>query len=152
MWVWSLGWEDPLEKGMAAHSSILAWRIPYTWPYSPPGHEESDTTEVTKHARRNMRLLFPASSSFQDVDKNARSGLAAWRHYGSSEVVPSLDTSPGRHTRSHSYKEMYFCLHNIVVQSLWRQDTRLIAEYWHSNKTWLLISWPTHLPTGKLNA
>ena len=83
-----------------------------------PGHEESDTTEVTKHARRNMRLLFPASSSFQDVDKNARSGLAAWRHYGSSEVVPSLDTSPGRHTRSHSYKEMYFCLHNIVVQSL----------------------------------
>ena len=28
-WVWSLGWEDPLEKGMATHSSILAWRIPW---------------------------------------------------------------------------------------------------------------------------
>ena len=27
-WVPSLGWEDPLEKGMAIHSSILAWRIP----------------------------------------------------------------------------------------------------------------------------
>ena len=27
-WVQSLGWEDPLEKGMAIHSSILAWRIP----------------------------------------------------------------------------------------------------------------------------
>ena len=27
-WVWSLGWEDSLEKGMAMHSSILAWRIP----------------------------------------------------------------------------------------------------------------------------
>ena len=27
-WVWSLGWEDPLKKGMATHSSILAWRIP----------------------------------------------------------------------------------------------------------------------------
>ena len=26
----SLGWEDPLEKGMATHSSILAWRIPWT--------------------------------------------------------------------------------------------------------------------------
>ena len=26
----SLGWEDPLEKGIAAHSSILAWRIPWT--------------------------------------------------------------------------------------------------------------------------
>ena len=33
MWetqVQSLDWEDPLEKGMAAHSSILAWRIPWT--------------------------------------------------------------------------------------------------------------------------
>ena len=28
MWVWSLGREDPLEEGMAIHSSILAWRIP----------------------------------------------------------------------------------------------------------------------------
>ena len=33
-WVQSLGWEDPLEEGMATHSSILAWRIPMdrgTW-------------------------------------------------------------------------------------------------------------------------
>ena len=29
-WVQSLGWEDPLEKGMATHSSILAWTIPWT--------------------------------------------------------------------------------------------------------------------------
>ena len=29
-WVKSLGWEDPLEKGMATHSSILAWRMPWT--------------------------------------------------------------------------------------------------------------------------
>ena len=29
-WVHSLGWEDPLEKGKATHSSILAWRIPWT--------------------------------------------------------------------------------------------------------------------------
>ena len=28
-WVQSLGWEDPLEKGMATHSSILTWRIPW---------------------------------------------------------------------------------------------------------------------------
>ena len=27
-WIQSLGWEDPLEKGIATHSSILAWRIP----------------------------------------------------------------------------------------------------------------------------
>ena len=39
MWetqVGSLGWEDPLEKGLATHSSILAWRIP--WTEEPGGH------------------------------------------------------------------------------------------------------------------
>ena len=30
MWVQPLGWEDPLEEGIATHSSILAWRIPWT--------------------------------------------------------------------------------------------------------------------------
>ena len=36
--VWSLGWEDHLEEGMAAHSSILAWRIPWT---EEPGGPQS---------------------------------------------------------------------------------------------------------------
>ena len=36
--VQSLGWEDPLEKGMATHSSILAWRIPWT---EEPGRLQS---------------------------------------------------------------------------------------------------------------
>ena len=42
------GWEDPLEKGTATHSSILAWRIPGTEDlasYSPWGRREADTTE-----------------------------------------------------------------------------------------------------------
>ena len=51
MWetrVWSLGWEDPLEKQTATHSSTLAWKIPWT---EEPGRsqslgvEESDTIE-----------------------------------------------------------------------------------------------------------
>ena len=51
MWetqVQTLGWEDPLEKGMAIHSSILAWRIPWAEEpsgYSPCNHNESDMTE-----------------------------------------------------------------------------------------------------------
>ena len=44
-----LGQEDPLEKEMAIHSSILAWKIPWTEEpvrlYSPWGRKESDTTE-----------------------------------------------------------------------------------------------------------
>ena len=49
-WVQSLGQEDPLEKGTATHSSILAWRIPWTHGqkslvgYSPCGCKESDMT------------------------------------------------------------------------------------------------------------
>ena len=43
--IWSLGWEDPLEKGMATHSSILAWRIPWTGLYSPWGLKESNMIE-----------------------------------------------------------------------------------------------------------
>ena len=38
-WVQSLDWENPLEKGKATHSTILAWRIP--WVYSPWGHKKS---------------------------------------------------------------------------------------------------------------
>ena len=44
----SLSWEDPLEKRMAAHSSILAWRIPWTEEpggLQPMGRKELDTTE-----------------------------------------------------------------------------------------------------------
>jgi len=47
-WVQSLGWEDPLERGMATHSDVLVWRIPWT---EDPGKlqfvgcKELDTTE-----------------------------------------------------------------------------------------------------------
>ena len=37
-WIRSLGWDDPLEKGKATHSSILAWRIPWT---EEPGRLQS---------------------------------------------------------------------------------------------------------------
>ena len=48
MWVRSLGWEDPLEEGMAIHSSIVTWRIPWTEePGSTYGRMKSDTTEAT---------------------------------------------------------------------------------------------------------
>ena len=56
-WVQSLGWEDLLEKEMAPHSSILAWKIPWTKEpagYSPWGHKELDTTE-----RLHFHLVIP---------------------------------------------------------------------------------------------
>ena len=41
-----LGWEDPLEKGMATHSSILAWRIPWT---EEPGGLQSMGLQRVRH-------------------------------------------------------------------------------------------------------
>ena len=72
-WVRSLGWEDPLEKGKATHSSILAWRIPWTVPW---GHKESDMTErlslifqvrpskiLSIHSHTKVRVIIEKSKS-----------------------------------------------------------------------------------------
>ena len=51
-WVRSLSWEDPLEKGMVTHPSILAWKIPWTGGgarQAPRGHKELDMTEQLSH-------------------------------------------------------------------------------------------------------
>ena len=56
--VWSLGWEDPLEKEMAPHSSTLAWRAPRTESlvgYRLWGHKESDTSECLNHRCRKQQ-------------------------------------------------------------------------------------------------
>ena len=45
-WVQSLGWEDTLEKGMATHLSILAWRIPWT---EEPGGLQSTGSQRAGH-------------------------------------------------------------------------------------------------------
>ena len=45
-WVRSLGWEDPLEKEMVTHSSILAWRIPWT---EEPGRLQSTGSQRVGH-------------------------------------------------------------------------------------------------------
>ena len=64
----SLGWEDPLEKEIATHSSIVAWRIPHT---EEPGglhflgHKESDTTEQLTLSHSIHSQSFQSLSSVQ---------------------------------------------------------------------------------------
>ena len=58
-WVWSLGWEDPLEEGMAIHSSILVGEFPWT---EEPGMLQSKWLQrvghdwATKHTQQDMRF------------------------------------------------------------------------------------------------
>ena len=56
-WVLSLGWDDPLEEGMATHSSILAWRIPMdrgAWQATVHGVTESQTQLSRQHTAANL--------------------------------------------------------------------------------------------------
>ena len=54
-WVQFLGWENPLEKEMATHSSTLAWEIP--WTEEPGGLQESDMTSQLKKSNSNIQSL-----------------------------------------------------------------------------------------------
>ena len=55
MWVRSLCWEDPLEEGMAPHSSILAWRIPWT---EEPGKLQSMGLKRVRHDWSNLAHIY----------------------------------------------------------------------------------------------
>ena len=71
MWVWFLGGEDPLEWEMATHSSVLAWRIPWSLAgYSPWGQKQSNTTEHTHKSHQKYRIpnLFYCCAVSHHVD------------------------------------------------------------------------------------
>ena len=53
-WARSLGWEDPLEEGMATHSSILAWRIPMD---EEPGGLQPMGSQKVRHDMGSQRVL-----------------------------------------------------------------------------------------------
>ena len=63
MLVPSLDVEDPPEDSMATHSSILAWRIPWTED-SPQGHKKLDMTEVTEHIRTHTRMSVSVGETY----------------------------------------------------------------------------------------
>ena len=61
MWVWSLGEKDPLEEGMATHSSILTWRIPQT---EEPGRLQSIGSQRVGHEWSNLACRHAHSRFF----------------------------------------------------------------------------------------
>ena len=69
-WVWSLGWEDPLEKGTATPSSVLAWRIAWTvWPMGLQrvGLAWATFTFAWSDLTYLFPALFPVTTSFQRI-------------------------------------------------------------------------------------
>ena len=104
MWVQSLGQEDPLEKGMATHSSILAWRIPWT---EEPGGLQSmglqsrtwlSTNTCTLLEKLLGQLIIIKSlcknyhhiiQSYQSLYKvsNSRNPICGWRNRGWKHTI-----------------------------------------------------------------
>ena len=89
----------PLEESTATHSSIFAWRIPWTESlvgYSPQGHKESDTTKVTKHTHTDIyiyiKLNHLATSQVALVVKNIPANAGDRRDMCS---IPGSGRSPG---------------------------------------------------------
>ena len=68
-WVWSLGWEDPLEESMATDSSILAWAIPWT---EEPGGLQSmglqSQTQLRDWAQRIIKVIFICKVQSQTIE------------------------------------------------------------------------------------
>ena len=54
MWVQSLDWEDPLEEGMATHSSVLTWRMPWT---EEPGRIQSMGSQRVEHDQSDLAQI-----------------------------------------------------------------------------------------------
>ena len=67
-WVQSLGWEDPLEKEMATHSSILAWRIPWA---EKPGGLQSMGSQRVGHNWVTFTFTYPSGSEGEEFACNA---------------------------------------------------------------------------------
>ena len=80
-WVQSQDWEDPLEKRMATHSSLLAWRIPQSSlsGYSPWGGKETDTMSDF-HFRFSMSSKCPAISIHYFQNEKVRKRESPWSH------------------------------------------------------------------------
>ena len=105
-WVRSLGWEDPLEKEMATHSSTLAWKIPWTEEpgRGPWGRKESDTTErlhILSFAC--IKRLF-SSSSLSAIRVVSSAYLRLWIFLPAILIPACVSSSPAFLMMYSAYK------------------------------------------------
>ena len=110
-WVQSLGGEDPLEKGLATHSSILVWKIIWT--------EEHGRLQSTGSQRvginRATSFPFPGGSDGKESTCNE----------GDPPSIPGLGRSPGE---GNSYPYQYSCLKNSMDRGAWQAPVHGVAE------------------------
>ena len=77
MWVWSLGWEDPLEEEMATHFSILAWNIPWTEEIGGP---QSIGSQRVRHDWSNLSCMRTLQAKWGRVGFDSTNCYTTVRH------------------------------------------------------------------------
>ena len=112
MWIWSLGWEDPLEEEMATHSSILAWKIPWT---EEPSKLQSLRSNMTEWMSTYCMLICCSSSSSPEtappVKENIKFKLRTWMSAQSFQLCPTL--CDPMDSGSRAKKSLFFILNEL---------------------------------------
>ena len=78
-WVRSLGWEDPLEKEMVTHSSILAWKIP--WTEEPGGLQSTWSQRVRLTVLRYIQVSSQRQISIITKQTNQKNTISCHLHF-----------------------------------------------------------------------
>ena len=126
-WVLSLDWEDPLEKGMATHSSILAWRIPWT---EEPGRLQSMGSQRVRHDRPTFTMQ--------------STNMCTQCHHSTGQNLHHI--SPGQLQLFHKWSfcfgsfnaYIYVCMCVYIIQSwschfLATENLSIVYCYFHDN-------------------
>ena len=96
-WVWSLGWEDPLDKGKAIHSSILAWRIPWTIQSMESQKVRHDWVTFTFTFYFQTEIVAVVMTNMRYVLQLQRQGLAHWlggqTHLDEGKIIKGFSLS-----------------------------------------------------------
>ena len=136
-WVWSLSQEDPLEKGMVTHSSILTWRIP--WTEEPVklqsielkivGHGWATNTHTHTHTHTRLPMWLSGKESTCQCRRCRRYGydLWVWKIPWNRKCQPNLVFLP---EKSHGQR-------SLVGYTPWghtESDTTEWVSEWHSYK------------------
>ena len=110
-WVRSLGWEDPLEKKMATHSSILAWKIP--WTEEPGGLQTTDSV--------------PLPSAILEGFPGGSEGKASACNVGDPGSIPGSGRSP---REGNGNPLQYCCLENFMDGGGWWATVNGVTKNW----------------------
>ena len=122
IWVRSLGWEDLLEKEMATHSSILAWRIP--WMEELGGLQSTGSQRVghdwATSLHFNRLVGFPGGASGEESICNA----------GDIKDVGSIPGLGRSRQEGNGNPLQCFCLENPMDRRAWRAAVHGVAKTW----------------------